>query len=79
MGISGNFTMLWFHNAHFVPVAGSVRNGLAGGYGASGRLANQELVCRSLGLGSGKSSASFDFCYGRRRRKSSFHGLEGKD
>jgi hypothetical protein len=29
MGISGNFTMLWFHNAHFVPVAGSVRNGLA--------------------------------------------------
>jgi hypothetical protein len=51
MGISGIFTMLWFHNAHFVPVAGSVRNGLAGGYGASGRLANQELVCRSLGLG----------------------------
>lgn len=36
MGISGNFTMLWFHNAHFVPVAGSVRNGLAGGYGAMG-------------------------------------------
>ena len=28
---------------------------------------------------SGKSSASFDFCYGRRRRKSSFHSLEGKD
>jgi hypothetical protein len=27
---------------------------------------------------SGKSSASFDFCHGRRRRKSSFHGLEGK-
>jgi CO/xanthine dehydrogenase Mo-binding subunit len=38
MGISGNFTMLWFHNAHFVPVAGSVRNGLAGGARGIGEI-----------------------------------------